>query len=193
MIADDARVEEGTAIGAGTQVWHLAHIRRDAVIGANCIVGGGAFIDHGVIIGDGCKIQNGALLFAPATLGNGVFIGPGAIFTNDRTPRAVSPTFQPMSASDWQAAGVTISDGASVGANATIVDGVAIGRWAMIAAGAVVTRDVLSHELVAGVPARNLGWVDRDGQRLEPDSTSWVSPSGTRYEMHTSGLKEVAA
>lgn len=192
MIADDARVEEGAAIGAGTQVWHLAHVRRDAVIGANCTVGGGAFIDKGVIIGDGCKIQNGALLFAPATLGNGVFIGPGAILTNDRTPRAVSPSFQQKSASDWQAAGVTISDGASVGANATIVAGVTIGPWAMIAAGAVVTRDVLSHELVAGVPAMNLGWVDRDGRRLQADDTSWIGPSGTRYKMQATGLKELA-
>jgi len=192
MIADDARVEPHAVVGDGTFVWHLAHVRDGAVIGANCVIGGGVFVDTGVTIGDGCKIQNAAQIFTPATLGDGVFIGPGAILTNDKTPRAVTPEMDPKSAFDWTADGITVGDGASIGAGAIIIAGVTVGAWAMVAAGAVVTRDVLSHELVTGVPARNLGWVDRDGARLESHYDEWVSSDGIRYTMGSDGLVEMS-
>ena len=191
MIADDARVEPHAVVGEGTYVWHLAHVRDGAVIGATCVIGGGVFVDTGVTIGDGCKIQNAAQLFTPTKLGNGVFIGPGAILTNDKTPRAVTPDMDPKAASDWTADGITVGDGASIGAGAIIIAGVTIGAWAMVAAGAVVTHDVLSHELVTGVPARNLGWVGRDGARLESHRDEWVSFDGTRYTMEAGGLMEM--
>ncbi len=190
MIADDARVEPGTHVGRGTYIWHLAHIREGAVIGANCVIGGGVFIDAGVTIGDNCKIQNTAQVFAPATIGDGVFIGPGAILTNDKTPRAINPDLGAKSAADWTHHGVAANTGASVGAGAVIVAGVTIGRWAMVAAGAVVTRNVLDHELVAGVPARHLGWVGSDGQRLLADGGSWIGANGVRYVIDDSGLSE---
>ena len=191
MIADDARVESGASVGAGSRVWHLAHIRDGAEIGLNCIVGGGAFIDSGVTIGDNCKIQNAAQVFAPARIGPGVFIGPGAILTNDRAPRAVNEAGQPKSPEDWHAEPVVVREGASIGAGAVVVAGVTIGRWAMVAAGAVVTRDVLDHELVAGVPATNLGWVARNGDRLKRHGETWRSPDGRLYVTQVTGLVEV--
>jgi len=191
MIADDARVEDDATIGAGTYVWHLAHVRNGAVVGDNCVVGGGAFIDAGVTVGDNCKIQNAAQIFAPAGIGNGVFIGPGVILTNDRSPRAVNEAGEPKSATDWNAEPVIVRDGASIGAGAVVVAGVTIGRWSMIAAGAVVTRDVLDHELVAGVPATNLGWVARNGDRLRRHGETWRSPDGRLYVTQVTGLVEV--
>lgn len=191
MIADDARVESEAEIGRGTYIWHLAHVRNGATIGENCVVGGGAFIDAGVIIGDNCKIQNAAQIFAPARIADGVFIGPGAILTNDRSPRAVNEEGLPKSTEDWQAEPVIVHEGASIGAGAMVVAGVTIGRWAMIAAGAVVARDVLDHELVAGVPATNLGWVARDGDRLKRHGETWRAPDGRLYVTQLSGLVEI--
>ncbi len=190
MIVEDARVETGARIGDGTYVWHLAHVRSGAVVGDNCVIGGGAFIDTGVTVGNNCKIQNAAQVFTPATIGDGVFIGPGAIVTNDRNPRAVNPDLSQKSASNWEADPVAIKDGASIGAGAILVAGVTIGRWAMVAAGAVVTRDVLDHELVAGVPARRLGWVGKDGQKLGEDGVHWVGPGQVRYMETPAGLVE---
>ena len=191
MIADSAYIEDDVTIGQDTYVWHLAHVRRGATIGANCVVGGGAFIGPGVEIGDNCKVQNSAQIFAPARLGSGVFVGPGAILTNDRSPRALNEDGAPKGSEDWTAEPVVVHEGASIGAGAVVVAGVTIGRWAMIAAGAVVTRDVLSHELVAGVPATNLGWVARNGDRVKRHGQTWRSPDGRRYVMRVTGLAEV--
>ena len=192
MIAEDARVEPGAIIGDGTRVWHRAHIRTGAVIGAGCVIGGGAFIDAGVTIGDSTKIQNLAHIYAPATVGSGAFIGPGVILTNDRTPRAVNPDLTPKSTEDWDPAGVTVGEGASIGAAAVVVAGVTIGSWALVGAGAVVTRDVLAHEVVAGNPAKRIGWAGRDGHRLKSDDDGWIDASGNRYRVGAAGLTEVA-
>lgn len=191
MIAESAHIEDDVSLGARTYVWHRAHIRTGASIGADCVIGSDVFVDRDVSIGDRSKIQNKAQLFSPATIGNGVFIGPSVVLTNDQVPRAVNPNSTPKSATDWQATPVVIADGASVGAGAVIVAGVTIGKWAMVGAGAVVTRDVLSHELVAGVPARNLGWVDRAGNRLEAVNDEWRSADGNEYRMTAAGLEEV--
>ncbi|MCP3994482.1 MAG: N-acetyltransferase [bacterium] len=191
MIADDARVEPEATVGEGTYVWHLAHVRDGAVVGDNCVIGGGAFIDAGVTIGDRCKIQNAAQVFGPARIGDGVFIGPGAILTNDRAPRAVNEAGAPKTTAEWNAEPVVVCEGASIGAGAAVVAGVTIGRWAMIAAGAVITRDVLDHELVAGVPATNLGWVARNGDRMKRHGETWRSPDGRLYTTQITGLVEV--
>ena len=139
-----------------------------ARVGTGCIIGRGAYVGADVVIGDNCKIQNYALVYEPAVLEPGVFIGPAVVLTNDTYPRAVNPDGSLKSAHDWQPVGVVVREGAAIGgARAVCVAPVTIGRWATVAAGAVVSRDVPDFALVAGVPARRIGWVGRAGVRLE--------------------------
>lgn len=165
-IATSADVDERASIGAGSVVWHLAQIREDAVVGEECVIGRGAYIGPGVRLGDRCKVQNHALVYEPAVVEDGAFIGPAVVFTNDYFPRSVNPDGTLKSGADWDAVGVVLREGASVGARAVCVAPVTIGRWAMVAAGAVVTADVPDFALVAGVPARRLRWVGRAGEPL---------------------------
>ena len=196
LVHDTADVADDAALGAGTRVWHLAQIREGAVLGADCVVGRGAYIGVGVQLGDRCKVQNNALVYEPALLSDGVFIGPGAILTNDRHPRAVTADGQSKSASEWVAVGVTCLEGASVGAGAICVAPVIVGRWAMVAAGSVVVEDVVDFALVAGNPARRIGWVGPAGVRLVPvdgsDPDAWRCPvGGERYVAEHSRLRPV--
>jgi len=167
MIASSADVDDSATIGDGSSVWHLAQVRDRATIGAECTLGRGAYIGSGVVIGDRVKIQNLALVYEPAVVDDGVLIGPGVVLTNDLRPRAVNPDGTLKSTSDWNPVGVAIHAGASLGARSVCVAPVTIGSWSMVAAGAVVTEDVPAHALVAGVPARRIGWVGRTGQRLQ--------------------------
>src|SRR4051794_422751 len=167
QVAGSADVDPRATLGARTKVWHLAQVREDATVGADCIIGRGAYVGPGVRLGDNVKLQNYALVYEPAQLGDGVFIGPAAVLTNDTYPRAVTPDGRLKTADDWQATGVVIDEGAAIGARAVCVAPVRVGRWALVAAGAVVVADVPDFALVAGVPARRIGWVGRAGVRLE--------------------------
>ena len=189
-IHPSAEVEPGAHVGAGTSIWHLAHVRAGARIGAGCNLGRGVYIDADVVVGDRVKIQNYALVYEPARVAAGVFIGPAAVLTNDLYPRAVNVDGSAKSHQDWDAVGVTLQEGCSIGARSVLVPGVTVGPWAMVAAGAVVVRDVRPYELVAGVPARHLGWVGRSGRRLEPDGPArWRCPAtGERYAEGAGGL-----
>ena len=179
--APSADVSSEASIDDGTKIWHLAQVREGAVIGRDCIVGRGAYIGSGVRLGDNCKVQNYALVYEPARLGDGVFIGPAAVLTNDHNPRAVNPDGTPKSAADWEQVGVEIGEGAAIGVRAVCVAPVAIGRWALVAAGAVVVDDVPDFALVAGVPARRLGWVGHSGRRLEREGAdTWRCPASGR-------------
>ena len=166
-IVDTADVDETATVGDGSSIWHLAQVRDGAVLGANCVIGRGAYIGSGVRMGNNCKVQNYALVYEPAQVGDGVFIGPAVVLTNDTYPRAITPDGSLKSAADWEAVGVTIEQGASIGARSVCVAPVTVGAWALVAAGSVVTQDVPNHALVAGVPARRIGWVGHDGRRLE--------------------------
>lgn len=166
-ILPSADVDSSATIGEGSSIWHLAQIRDGVTLGENCIIGRGAYIGSGVTLGDNCKVQNYALVYEPASLGKGVFIGPAAVLTNDQFPRAVNTDLSLKSGSDWEAVGVTIHDGASIGARAVCIAPVTIGKWALVAAGAVVTKDVPDFALVAGVPAKRIRWVGRAGVPLE--------------------------
>lgn len=191
-VVDSADVADTAVIGDGSSVWHLAQVREDAVLGSNCIVGRGAYIGTGVRLGDNCKVQNYALVYEPAVLSDGVFIGPAAVLTNDTYPRAVNPDGSLKSAHDWEAVGVMVGRGAAIGARAVCVAPVVIGEWAMVAAGAVVTRDVPAHALVAGVPARQIGWVSRAGARLEDvGKNRFRCPSSNEHYVLVSGEMKV--
>ena len=186
-VHETADVASSASIAAGAKVWHYAQIRENAQIGANVIVGRGAYVGTGVEIGDNCKIQNYALVYEPAYLEDGVFIGPAAVLTNDTFPRAINPDGTAKSAHDWEPVGVTLRQGASVGARAVCVAPVTIGAWATVAAGSVVTRDVPDYALVAGVPARRIKWVGRSGFPLEPTGENTFRDPKTGDEFEQSG------
>jgi acetyltransferase-like isoleucine patch superfamily enzyme len=187
-IEPSADVSDKATIGDGTLIWHLVQVREDAVLGANCVIGRGAYIGPGVRLGDNCKVQNYALVYEPAVLEDGVFVGPAVVLTNDEYPRAVTPEGRLKGADDWTEVAVHIREGAAIGARSVCVAPVTIGRWALVAAGSVVTRDVPDFALVAGVPARQLGWVGHAGVRLteagrtEDGASSFACPrTGRRY------------
>ncbi len=192
MIDPSARVhpsadlEAGVSVGPGASIWHRAQVRAGARIGAETIVGRDAFIDEGVTIGDRVKIQNAALVYHGVSVEDGVFIGPNAILTNDRYPRAVTATGELARADDWQVSPIILRHGCSIGAGAVVVAGTEVGRFATVGAGAVVTRDVPDHALVAGNPARRLGWVCACGARLldaRSDAPAGATPSPDATEL----------
>ena len=192
--SDSAIIESNVQIGTGTRIWNNAQIRTNATIGDNCIIGKDVYIGPGVNIGHNCKIQNSALVYEPAEIGLGVFIGPGVVFTNEQYPRAINPDLTVKSVSDWNPVGVTVLDGASIGAGATCVAPVKIGTWALVAAGAVVTTDVANYALVAGVPAQQIGWVGKSGYKLSESQGKFICPnSGEVYKLVNGQLVEDVA
>ena len=195
-IVDSADVSTDAEIGNGSSIWHLAQVREGVRMGENCIVGRGAYIGTGVEMGDNCKVQNYALVYEPAKLADGVFIGPAVVLTNDTYPRAINADGSLKSAHDWEPVGVTIGKGAAIGARSTCVAPVSIGAWATVAAGAVVVKDVPEYALMAGVPARRIGWVGESGVPLKAGDGDavWVCPvTGDRFVESNGILTKEAA
>ena len=178
-----ADVDQTADLGPGTTVWHLAQIRENARLGSDCIVGRGAYVGPGVVIGNQVKLQNYALVYEPARLEDEVFIGPAVVLTNDLFPRSTDAAGKLKRPVDWEALGVRVRRGASVGARAVVLPGVVVGSWALVAAAAVVTKNVPDYALVAGVPARRIGWVGRAGVKLVADGAGrWRCPqTGEQY------------
>ena len=175
-------VDPNVKIGADTKIWHFCHVLSHTTIGAGCVLGQNVMVGPNVTVGDGCKIQNNVSLYDGVTLENDVFCGPSCVFTNVLTPRAFVERKDEFLAT-------LVRSGASIGANATIVCGLTIGRFAMIGAGAVVTHDVLDHQLVVGSPARPIGWVSKSGERL---SANLVCPrTQEKYRETESGLVQI--
>ena len=161
---ETAVIDEGCSIGEGTRIWHFSHLMTGCSVGKNCTIGQNVVISPGVVIGDGVKVQNNVSIYAGVTCEDDVFLGPSCVFTNVINPRsALSRKHQFMP--------TKVCKGASIGANATIVCGHVIGEYAMIGAGAVVTKDVPPYALVAGNPARRIGWVSEYGHRLQFDES----------------------
>lgn len=159
FVHETAVVDPGALIGPGSKVWHFCHVCTGAQVGRDVSLGQNVFVAAGAVIGHGCRVQNNVSVYAGVVLEEEVFCGPSMVFTNVRNPRAF------VSRKD-EYGETLVRRGATLGANSTIVCGNEIGAYAMVAAGAVVTRDVLAYELVAGVPARHLGWVCRCGEVL---------------------------
>ena len=159
LIHPSAIVDQGAVLGEATRVWHFAHVCAGARIGAHCSLGQNVYVGNDVRLGDQVKVQNNVSIYDAVTLEDEVFCGPSMVFTNVYNPRAAVPR-------KHEYRRTLVRRGASIGANATVVCGVTIGEFAFVAAGAVVNRDVPAYALVAGVPARQIGWISRYGERL---------------------------
>ena len=161
FVHESSYIDEGAVIGEGTKIWHFSHIQSGAHIGKNCSLGQNVNVSSNVRIGNDVKIQNNVSIYEGVELEDGVFCGPSCVFTNDLTPRARYPKGQ----SNYKK--TLVREGASIGANATIVCGHRVGKYAMVAAGAVVTKDVPDYTLVAGIPAKEIGKVDKYGNIIK--------------------------
>jgi UDP-2-acetamido-3-amino-2,3-dideoxy-glucuronate N-acetyltransferase len=177
---ETAVVDEGASIGAGTKVWHFSHISAGAVIGENCSLGQNVYVANDVRIGDRCKIQNNVSVYDAVVLEDDVFCGPSMVFTNVYNPRAA------VTRKD-EYRQTLVRKGASLGANCTIVCGVTIGEYAFVGAGAVINRDVKPYALMVGVPARQVGWMNKAGVRvplpLDGNAAYLCPETGTLYEL----------
>ena len=151
-----AVIDDGAIIGDNTRVWHFCHIMPTAVIGSDCIIGQNVFVDNNVRVGNGVKIQNNVSLYNGVVLQNDVFVGPSVVFTNVINPRSFIERKHEFKQT-------MVEQGASIGANATLICGITVGEYAMVGAGAVVTKDVPAYAVVMGNPAKQTGWVDREG------------------------------
>jgi acetyltransferase-like isoleucine patch superfamily enzyme len=182
------QIHSSVVIARGTKIWENSKIRENSVIGSNCNLGRNVYVGPGVKIGDQVKIQNNSLIYEPAVIEDSVFIGPGVIFTNDLYPRAVNEDGSTKNESDWIKQAVLVRLGASIGAGAICVAPVKIGQWSMIAAGSVVVNDVPNFALVAGIPAKQIGWVGKSGERLiKEDEEIYICPkTGTKYKLENS-------
>lgn len=181
FIHESAYVDEPCRIGKGTRIWHFVHILKDCQIGEHCSLGQNVMVGPGVTIGNNCKVQNNVSLYNGVELEDGVFCGPSCVFTNVNNPRAEIERKS-------QFARTLVKRGATIGANATIVCGNTLGEFCFIAAGAVVTSDVPAYALMAGLPARRIGWVSAAGRRLAADL---VCPeTGRRYKETADGELE---
>ena len=185
-------IHPSAILGANVYVRQYSQVRENVSIGTNTKIGRNVYIGPGVIVGENCKIQNNALIFEPAILADGVFVGPGVILTNDTYPRAINLSGELKTSVDWTPVGVRIGAGASIGAGAICVAPLFIGSWALIGAGSVVTQDIPQYALVVGNPARQIGWVGKEGATLiQQQDGSFVCPvSKLKYTLAGTQLHE---
>lgn len=180
-----AIVDEGAQIGEATRVWHFVHVCAGARIGARCALGQNVFVGNDVRIGDNVRIQNNVSVYDAVTLEDDVFCGPSMVFTNVYNPRAAV-------ARKDEYRRTLVKKGATLGANSTIVCGTTVGEYAFVGAGAVINRDVPAFALMVGVPARQIGWMSRHGERLElplsGDGEATCPHTGDRYRLRAGAV-----
>ncbi|MBD3161411.1 MAG: N-acetyltransferase [Candidatus Eisenbacteria bacterium] len=178
-------INDSDEVGEGTRIWAFAHVMKGARIGRSCNVGESCFVEGGAVLGDHVTVKNGVAVWDRVTVEDHVFLGPYAVFTNDRIPRS-HPDYRTGPAG-WEP--TLVRTGATVGANATIVCGITLGAWSFVAAGAVVVRDVPDFAIVAGCPARAIGWACKCGRRLPDESLRCAC--GLAYRREGEGIAPV--
>jgi UDP-2-acetamido-3-amino-2,3-dideoxy-glucuronate N-acetyltransferase len=183
LIHASSYVDDGAVIGSGTRIWHFSHILANSAIGDNCTIGQNVMIGANVRIGKGCKIQNNVSLYDGVELADDVFCGPSCVFTNVNNPRA-----EISRKGEFRA--TLVGRGATIGANATIICGYRLGEYCFVGAGSVVTGDVPAFALMAGNPARQIGWISKAGERLGDDLV--CGRTSEKYVLGSSGLLEAA-
>lgn len=183
-VHESSYVDEGANIGCGTKVWHFSHIQSGAKIGSNCSFGQNVNVSGQAVVGNECRIQNNVSIYDGVVLEDGVFCGPSCVFTNDYMPRIRRTRDE----NSYERIKTIVKHDASIGANATIVCGNTIGEFSLIGAGSVVTKNVPSHALMAGVPARRIGWVCACGSKL--DNSLECLNCGKKYVEAEYGLTE---
>ena len=187
---ETAIVDAGATIGTGTRIWHWVHVCGGAQIGEDCSLGQNVFVGNDVVIGNRCKIQNNVSVYDAVILEDDVFCGPSMVFTNVYNPRSAvarKEEYRPT----------RVRKGATIGANATIVCGVTLGEYCFIGAGAVITKDVKPYALMAGVPAKQIGWMSQHGERLDLPLTgnaeAQCPATGEQYRLDGESLERLKA
>jgi acetyltransferase-like isoleucine patch superfamily enzyme len=190
-----AALVESDEIGAGTRIWAFAHVMRGAVVGRHCNVGSHCFVEAGAVLGDDITLKNGTAVWNGVTIGDGAFVGPAVVFTNDRRPRSrrLEAAARRYADLGWLVR-THVEEGASLGAGAVILAGVTVGTSALVGAGAVVTRDVAPYAVVAGNPARAVGWACACGEGLAAsDGPTRCGACGRRYVVSRGGCRAADA
>jgi UDP-2-acetamido-3-amino-2,3-dideoxy-glucuronate N-acetyltransferase len=186
FIHESSYVDKNVQIGQNTKIWHFSHILSNTEIGNNCSFGQNCVVGPNVKVGNGVKVQNNVSIYEGVEIEDDVFLGPSMVFTNVINPRAFIVRREEFKKT-------LLKKGCSIGANATIVCGVTIGRYALIGAGAVVNKDVSDFALMVGVPAKQIGWVSKAGNRLEFDENKIAVDNfdNSKYKLENGVVKEI--
>ena len=183
---ETAIIDDACQIGSGTKIWHFSHLMSNCVLGLNCNLGQNVVVSPNVILGNNVKVQNNVSIYTGVICEDDVFLGPSMVFTNVMNPRSAVNRRE-------QYTKTTVKKGASIGANATIVCGNDIGEFAFIGAGSVVTKEVPAYALVVGNPARQIGWMSENGQRLifDENDLAICSESNEKYELKNKKVRKL--
>ena len=186
FVHDSSFVDDNVSIGENTKVWHFSHILSGTTIGSNCSFGQNCVVGPKVTIGNGVKVQNNISIYEGVEVEDDVFLGPSMVFTNVINPRSFIVRKEEFKKT-------LLKKGCSIGANATVVCGNTIGEYALVGAGSVINRDVKAYALMVGVPAKQIGWVSKAGNRLEFDSNGIAVDSfdNSRYELCDNEIKVI--
>ena len=186
FVHESAYVDEGASVGKGTRIWHFCHIMPGATIGERCSLGQNVVVMNGTRLGANCKIQNNVSIYEGVELEDDVFCGPSMVFTN-----VINPRSHVSRKNEYKR--TLVRRGTSIGANATIVCGVTLGEYSFVGAGAVITKDVPPYALMAGVPARRIGWMCQCGERLPDSGVGTCAACGSSYERSGDGIRRTSS